>query len=131
MVVGNIEDDFHSLGRKMLTTFLAAAGFEVRDLGNDVPVEQFMQAAIESHARVIGVSAMIFTTAANIRGLREAIDRAGRRDRLQLAVGGAVFGLRPHLVAEVGGDGTASSALLAPALFTSLARKSVEAGAAP
>jgi methanogenic corrinoid protein MtbC1 len=131
VLVGNIEDDFHSLGRRMLTTFLMAAGFEVHDLGNDVPVATFLKIAVERHARVIGVSAMMYTTAGNIRGLREAIDQAGLRDRLQLAVGGAVFNLRPELVGEVGGDGSAKSALVAPALFETLARRSVAAGDAP
>jgi methanogenic corrinoid protein MtbC1 len=131
VVLGNIEDDFHALGRKMVATFSRAAGWEVMDLGNDVPAEEFVRAAQRCHARVLGVSAMMYTTASHIRGLRQAIDAAGLKDRLQLAVGGAVFNLRADLVGEVGADGTARTAIAAPKLFESLARRSLESGPAP
>ena len=126
VLVGNIEDDFHSLGRKMVATFLRAAGWDVHDLGNDVPAEYFIGYAKETGAKVIGASAMMYTTAKNIKRLREAIDREGLKERVLLAVGGAVFNLRPELTDEVGGDGTARSALLAPELFESLARRSIK-----
>lgn len=125
VVVGNIEDDFHSLGRKMVVTFLRAAGWRVIDLGNDVPADEFIARAVESDARIIGVSAMMFVTARTIRRVRDELDRLGLSGRVQLAVGGAVFKLRPELVAEVGGDGAADSALAAPALFDELWRRSL------
>lgn len=120
VVIGNIEDDFHSLGRRIVGTFLRAAGWEVHDLGNDVPAEQFVDKAIEVHAVVIGVSAMMQTTALNIRKVRELIDARGLQGRLKLAVGGAVFNWRPDLVAEAGGDGTAQSAAGVDALLRRL-----------
>ena len=124
-MLGNIEDDFHALGRRMVSLFSQAAGWEVVDLGNDVPAEELVAKAKALGARVIGASAMMYTTAKNIRRLREALDRGDLTGRVQLAVGGAVFNLRPELVAEVGGDGTARSALAAPALFEELARRSL------
>lgn len=120
VVIGNIEDDYHSLGRRMIVTFLRASGWEVHDLGNDVTAEQFVDKALEVGASVVGVSAMMQTTALNIRKLRELIDARGLRNQLKLAVGGAVFNWRPDLVAEVGGDGTASNAAAVDALLTSL-----------
>lgn len=120
VVVGNIEDDYHALGRKMVCTFLRTFGWRVIDLGNDVLAEEFFEKACESNARVIGVSAMMFTTAVNIKKVRTLIDRQGMRGKIQLAVGGAVFILRPELVREVGGDGTAVNAMAAPELFQSL-----------
>ncbi len=110
VVIGNIEDDFHSLGRRIVTAFLRASGWRVYDLGNDVLAEQFIEKALEVKASVIGVSAMMQTTALNIRKLREQIDAKGLQGRLKLAVGGAVFNWRPDLVAEVGADGTAQNA---------------------
>ena len=80
----------------------------------------FVDAALANGARVIGVSAMMLTTAENIRALRSEIDARGLGGRIQLAVGGAVFKLRPELMLEVGGDGTASSAIQAPELFERL-----------
>lgn len=120
VVMGNIEDDFHALGRRMVVTFLQADGWAVHDLGNDVSPEQFVDKAVEVGAKVIGASAMMYTTATNIKGLRTAIDERGLSGQIQLAVGGAVFVLRPELVGEVGGDGTARNGVAAPALFAEL-----------
>ncbi|MDO9582558.1 MAG: cobalamin-dependent protein [Desulfomicrobium sp.] len=127
VVLGNVEDDYHSLGRKMVAVFLRAAGWKVIDLGNDVAPSQFVDAAVEHGARVIGASAMMLTTAENVRHLRTEIDARGMGGRVQLAVGGAVFKLRPDLMQEVGGDGTASSAIQAPELFERLWAQSLEA----
>jgi methanogenic corrinoid protein MtbC1 len=130
VVIGNIEEDFHSLGRRMLGTFLTAEGWIVHDLGNDVSPAAFLDKAQEVGARIVGASAMMLTTARNIRLLREEIDRRGLTRRIQLAVGGAIFLLRPELVHEVGGDGTSPNALGAARLFDDLWRRSLEAEAA-
>ncbi|PKN12221.1 MAG: corrinoid-binding protein [Deltaproteobacteria bacterium HGW-Deltaproteobacteria-4] len=120
VVIGNIEDDFHSLGRKTVGLFLAAAGWEVHDLGNDVTAEELLAKALEVNACVIGASAMMQTTALNIRKLRQLIDERGLANRIKLAVGGAVFNWRPELVEEIGGDGTANNAIEADELFMRL-----------
>ncbi len=119
-VIGNIEEDFHSLGRKMLGTFLRTQGWAVEDLGNDVPAAAFVDKAVEVGARVIGVSAMMMSTARNIKAVREEISRRGLTGRIMLAVGGAVFRITPGLAEEVGADGTATSALDADGLFSRL-----------
>jgi len=125
VLLGNVEDDFHPLGRKMVSAFLRTDGWEVHDLGVDVPPEQFLDQAEATGARVIGASAMMYTTAKNVASLREGLERRGLAGRVQLAVGGAVFKLRPELVAAFGGDGTAASAVEASALFEDLWRRSV------
>lgn len=126
VVIGNIEDDYHSLGRKILGTFLRSFGWDVYDLGNDVLPEALVDKACETGARIIGVSAMMYTTAMNIRKVREEIDRRNLKDKIQLAVGGAVFILRPELLKEVGGDGTTKSAFEASALMDELLEKSLK-----
>ncbi|MCI4624335.1 MAG: cobalamin-dependent protein [Candidatus Magnetoovum sp. WYHC-5] len=120
IVIGNAEEDFHSLGRKLVVAFLKANNWAVRDLGNDVLAEDFVDTAIESGSRVIAVSAMMYTTAINIQKIRDMIHRRGLTGQLKLAVGGAVFRLRPQLVGEVGGDGTAQTAMATPALMETL-----------
>ena len=125
VVIGNVEDDYHPLGRNMLVAFLRSAGWEVHDLGVDVPPDVFLDKVQEVGARVIGASAMMFSTAKNVVGIRQEIDRRGLTGRVQLAVGGAVFKLRPELVQEFGGDGTAPTALHAPALFEELWQRSL------
>jgi methanogenic corrinoid protein MtbC1 len=131
VVIGNIEDDYHSLGRKMVSAFLCSSGWTVRDLGNDVPATYFVDAALESGARVVCISAMMHTTALNIFKVRTEIDERGLKGKMQLAVGGAVFLLRPDLVQEVGGDGTAQNAMLASALMDDLWARSLAAGDMP
>jgi len=127
VVLGNIEEDYHPLGRKMVVSFLRLAGWEVHDLGVDVTPSTFVDEAEARGARVIGASAMMFSTARNVSKLREEIDRRNLGGVIQLAVGGAVFKLRPELVKEFGGDGTASTALEASALFDVLWRRSLVA----
>jgi methanogenic corrinoid protein MtbC1 len=130
VVIGNAEEDFHALGRRMVGTFLRAEGWSVHDLGNDVPAAQFVDKALDVGARVIGVSAMIMTTARNVETVRKEIDRRDLAGRIQLAVGGAVFRVCPGLAEEVGGDGTAPHAVEAAGLFDRLWEQSVrmEAG---
>ncbi|MFA6401206.1 MAG: cobalamin-dependent protein [Salinivirgaceae bacterium] len=126
VVVGNIEDDYHSLGRKLVSVFLQSAGWKVFDLGNDVTAGEFVDKAVETGARIIGVSAMMYTTAQNIGKVRDELVRRKLSGRIQLAVGGAVFKIRPELAREVGGDGTASSCFKAPGLFEELWEKSLK-----
>lgn len=120
VIIGNIEDDYHPLGRKMVSSFLQIAGWEVIDLGVDVPAGIFVDKAIEHGSLVIGASAMMYSTAKNIKKLKFELENRGLSGKIQLAVGGAVFRLRKELVHETGGDGTCATALQAPALFERL-----------
>ncbi len=122
VVIGNVEDDYHSLGRKLVGIFLRTAGWKIIDLGNDVPASDFVDSAVDNGARIVGVSAMMFTTAQNIIKIRQEIDTRGFSGRIRLAVGGAVFKIRPELVAEVGGEGTAVNAVETPGLMEQLWR---------
>lgn len=128
VVFGNIEDDFHSMGRKMVVTFLRINGWEIIDLGNDVPPALFVDTALETGARIIGVSAMTLTTAHNITNLRNEIDSRGLAGKIQLAVGGAVFLVYPELVQQVGGDDTATNAITAVSMVERLWKRSTGSG---
>lgn len=120
IILGNIEDDFHPLGRRLVNVYSQAAGWNIIDLGNDVQPELFVEKAVACHADIIAVSAMMFTTAKNIIKVRTELDRNALSGKIKLAVGGAVFKLRPELVHEIGGDGTAETAMDAPKLFETL-----------
>jgi methylmalonyl-CoA mutase cobalamin-binding domain/chain len=120
IVIGNIEDDCHPLGRKIVASVARAYGWEVFDLGIDVEAKEFVDKAVEVGAKVIVVSAMTFTTARNIISVREEIDRRGLKDKIKLAVGGASFNRQIELVDEVKADGYSSDALKAPPLFKRL-----------
>lgn len=87
-VMGNIEDDYHAMGRSLVTTFLRLRGWTVADLGCDILAASFVDKAIEVGACVIGVSAMMLTTARNVLSLRAELDGRGLSGRIKLAVGG-------------------------------------------
>ena len=126
VILCNIQDDFHSLGREVVKSFLEVNGWKVYDLGNDVPANELVDKAVENGVKVVGVSAMMLTTALNIKSVREELDRRGLSKKIQLAVGGAIFTLRDTLIDEVGGDGTCKTALGAHDLFRSLLAKAEE-----
>lgn len=126
IVVGNVEDDFHQLGKNMVISFLKMRGWKVFDLGVDVPPEKFVDRAIEVGARVIGVSAMTYTNALNVKAIRHEIKNRGLDGKVMLAVGGAVFTMRPELCEDVGGDGMAVNCVKSPELFDQLWIKSEE-----
>lgn len=128
VVLGNIEDDYHPLGRRLLASFLAMNGWNVIDLGNDTLAGDFVDAAIENHARVIGVSAMMYDHALNIIKVREELNRRALNGKIQLAVGGAVFNEHLVLVEKVGGDGSAPNAIDAIELFENLRSRSLKFG---
>lgn len=123
VVIGNIEDDFHSLGRKIVASYLKVCGWELIDLGNDVPAEDFVETSIQNNFAIIAISAMMHTTALNIKKVRALIDEKGLKNKIMLAVGGAVFNWKPELVEEVGGDGTADNAILADTLLSDLLQR--------
>jgi methanogenic corrinoid protein MtbC1 len=128
VIVCNAEDDYHSLGRRMVSAFLRLDGWDVVDLGNDVLANDLVNEAQRIGASVVGVSAMMLTNARNIAKVREELDRRELSASIKLAVGGAVFVMRPELVAEVGGDGSAATAMEASALFERLAGSAIPAG---
>ncbi len=123
VVLGNIEDDFHPLGRRLVNIYAQSAGWNIIDLGTDVTAERFIEKAIENKADIVAVSAMMFTTAKNIIKVRQELDKNSLSGKVMLAVGGAVFKLRPELVTEIGGDGTADTAIGASDLFETLLKK--------
>lgn len=128
IVLGNIEDDFHSLGRRLVSIFLMSDGWEIIDLGNDVTAKEFVDAAVSNNVKIIAVSAMMYTTAQNIKKLRTEINDRGYKGKIQLAVGGAVFNLRHDLWEEVGADGTSRNAIDVGTLMGRLMEKSLEEG---
>lgn len=128
IVLGNIEDDFHSLGRRLVGIFLMSAGWKIIDLGNDITPKEFVDKAVETDAKIIAVSAMMYTTAQNIKKLRKEIDDRGYKNKIQLAVGGAVFNLRQELWKEVGGDGISRNAVDVGELMDKLMINAVKEG---
>ena len=89
VVIGTVEGDIHEIGKTLVATMLAAAGFEVIDLGVDVPASQFVQQVQEAGADVVGLSALLTTTMRNQELTIEALEEAGLRGQVKVIIGGA------------------------------------------
>ncbi len=89
-VIGTIEGDVHDIGKGIVATMLRVYGFEVHDLGRDVPIKAFVEKAKEVNADIVGSSALMTTTQVGQKALEEALKQAGLRDKVKTMVGGAV-----------------------------------------
>lgn len=120
VILGSAEGDYHSLGRKIVGSFLRVGGFKVIDLGPSVPAAAFVDRACEEGAFVIGVSALLLHTAEKIKEVRDLLDERRLSGQIKLMVGGAAFNFDRHMVRQVGADGMALNALGAVAAVRSL-----------
>jgi corrinoid protein of di/trimethylamine methyltransferase len=89
VVIGTVRGDLHDIGKNLVKTMMEARGFDVIDLGVDVPAARFAQAAREHQADLVACSALLTTTMTEMRSVVEAIGRAGLRGRVKTMVGGA------------------------------------------
>jgi corrinoid protein of di/trimethylamine methyltransferase len=89
VVIGTVEGDIHEIGKSLVATMLAAAGFQVHDLGVDVPASKFVKQVQETGANVVGLSALLTTTMRNQGAVIEALKEAGLRDKVKVVIGGA------------------------------------------
>jgi len=89
VIVGTVEGDIHEIGKSLVGTMLTATGFQVHDLGVDVPADKFVAQVKETKANVVGLSALLTTTMLNQKLVIEALEEAGLRERVKVIVGGA------------------------------------------
>lgn len=117
-VLGTVRGDIHEIGKSLIGIMLTANGFEVHDLGADVPTEAFIAKVQETRAHLLGLSALLTTTMVMQRRVIEALVASGLRDRVKVMVGGAP--VRQRWANEIGADGYAEDATGAVALAKSL-----------
>src|SRR5512145_2455367 len=89
IVNGTVEGDVHDIGKSIVSTMLQSAGFEVHDIGRDVPVRNFIEKAKEVDADMIGISALMTTTLQGQKEIIEMLKEEGLRNRVKVMVGGA------------------------------------------
>ena len=107
-VMGTVAGDIHDVGKNLVDVMLEGAGFEVIDLGINVPAERFVEAIRELEPDAVGLSAFLTTTSLEFGTTIEAIRDAGLRDRVKILIGGAP--VDQALVDRVGADGFAPDA---------------------
>jgi len=92
IVMGTVKGDVHELGKNIVKNLLECAGYEVVDLGVDVPSSVFVESIKEHNPRVVGMSALLTAAIDEVNRTVEAIEEAGLRDNLKVIVGGGVVG---------------------------------------
>ena len=102
VVFGTIKGDLHDIGKNLVIMMLEGAGFQVIDLGVDVPPAKFIE-AVKDGAQLIGMSAMLTTTMPNMKVTIDALKEAGVRDQVKVMVGGAP--LTQAYAEQIGADG--------------------------
>ncbi|MCB9968770.1 MAG: corrinoid protein [Geminicoccaceae bacterium] len=118
VLVGTVAGDVHDIGKNMVVTMLKGVGFEVQDLGVNVPRARFVAAVAESKPDILGLSALLTTTMMEMRQVIASLEAAGLRDTCRVIVGGAP--LNAGFANEIGADGFAEDAVSAVALAKQL-----------
>lgn len=88
VVIGTVEGDIHNIGKDIVTFLLDVNGFEVHDLGVDVPPQRFVEAIKEVQPEVVGMSALLTLAFESLKSTVEAIKEAGLRDQVKIMIGG-------------------------------------------
>lgn len=113
IALGTVQGDIHDIGKSLVATMLEANGFQVLDLGRDVPDERFVEAAREEGIRILGLSALLTTTMEIQARVIRRLAEEGVRDRVLVMVGGAP--VTRSFAVEAGADGFAANAMQAVA----------------
>lgn len=118
VAIGTVKGDLHDIGKNLVTLMLEGAGFEVNDLGVDVPPEKFVEAISHGNVDIVALSALLTTTMPQMKSTIEAIEQAGLRHRVKIIVGGAP--VTQDYANRIGAEGFSADASSAPALVHSL-----------
>ncbi|MEM4576079.1 MAG: cobalamin-dependent protein [Candidatus Nezhaarchaeales archaeon] len=88
LLIGTVEGDIHDIGKKIVITMAEAAGFEVLDIGEDVPPQKFVEAIKEFNPDIVGMSGLLTLVIDSMKRTVDAIKAAGLRDKVKIIIGG-------------------------------------------
>jgi methanogenic corrinoid protein MtbC1 len=103
VIAGTVAGDIHNIGKSMLCTLLVADGFQVVDLGIDVPTARFVESVREHQPDAVALSALLTITAAEQKNVIDALKEAGIREGVKVIVGGGA--INEEFAAGIGADG--------------------------
>ncbi|HID74574.1 MAG TPA: cobalamin-binding protein [Planctomycetaceae bacterium] len=122
VVIGTVQGDLHDIGKNLVASMLEGGGFEVVDLGVDVPPDRFVEEVDKQGGEaIVALSALLTTTMTQMRAVIEALEQSGLRKQTKVMIGGAP--ITQQYAEEIGADGYADNASAA----VHLARQLVEA----
>lgn len=108
VVIGTVKGDLHDIGKNIVAMLLKGAGFEVIDLGADVPKEKFLEYVKKERADIVGMSALLTTTMVSMKETIDTLKSAGLRDNVKVIIGGAP--VTESYASQINADGYASDA---------------------
>jgi corrinoid protein of di/trimethylamine methyltransferase len=117
VAIGTVKGDLHDIGKNIVAAMLEGGGFEVIDLGADVPAERFVDAVRTKKANLVCLSALLTVTMPSMKTTIEALQAAGVRQQIKILVGGAP--VTQKFADQIGADAYGENAVVA----VSLARK--------
>jgi corrinoid protein of di/trimethylamine methyltransferase len=108
VAIGTVKGDMHDIGKNLVAAMLEGGGYEVIDLGVNVPPEKFIEAVKEKGANIVAMSALLTTTMPSMKTTVDALARAGVRNQVKILIGGAP--VTQKYADEIGADGFSESA---------------------
>ena len=118
VVMGTVKGDVHDIGKNIVVMMLDAAGFEVIDLGVDVPTERFVEVVQNMKPDVLGISALLTSTIDRVKEIVDALETNGLRDQVKVIAGGRP--ITRAFIEEIGADGYAEDSVKAIRLVNDL-----------
>lgn len=118
IVLGTVEGDTHDIGKNLVKIMMEVGGFEVIDLGRDVPLQQFIDVALEEKASLIGLSSLMTTTMTGMKVIIEKLEEMKIRDQFKVMIGGGA--VSQFYCEQIKADGYAEDAITAVELAKSL-----------
>ncbi len=109
VVIGVVEGDTHDIGKNLVKIMMDTAGFEMYDLGRDVPLDNFVDKALEVGASIICMSTLMTTTMAGMKTVIEKLEEKGVRSQFKIMVGGSPISQK--YADEIGADGYSVNAV--------------------
>ena len=103
IVLGTVKGDLHDIGKKLVAIMFDSNGYNVVDIGFDVPAEKFVEAVKEHNAQIVGLSALLTTTMPEMKTVIDTLKGAGLRDKVKVIIGGAP--VTEEFSEEIGADG--------------------------
>ncbi len=121
IVIGTVKGDLHDIGKNIVAIMFEGAGFEVVDIGIDVPKEKFVEAIKNEKPDILGMSALLTTTMGQMKEVVDAISEANLKDKVKIIIGGAP--VTQNYSDEIGADGYAQDAGVAVDIVNQLVQK--------
>lgn len=121
VIIGTVKGDLHDIGKNLVASMLEGSGFEVENMGVDVPSDKIVTAVQSKEIDIVALSALLTTTMPSMKDVIEALKEAGVRDKVKVMIGGPA--VTQEFCDQIGADGYSENANGAVGLARSLINK--------